>query len=368
MPSLCNLVVELDRNFDVEAVYDVDIDAPTAADERTLAWIDDRFGGTWSSEAYAGSAVIGRRDGLPIGFATIEPRGLKYAWLEGLAREPGVGIFGPFGVIPEERESALGIALLRAALNGLRQRGYARALIPAVGDERLVRYYGDAIGARVVESFESKALYRRGRRVLVMASGNGSNFQAVLDASRDGTLPIDVTALVSNNPSAYAVERARLAGLDNIRIVAWNREKERRPAFDGRLLEAVDSERPDLVLLLGWMHLLADSFVRVFAEVLNLHPAFLPLDAARDDVVMPDGTRVPAFRGPRAVRDALSASSAWVGATLHRVTAATDRGPVQARKPLRVEPGEDEDRLMERVHRLERDVVHSGIMRWLYER
>ena len=59
------------------------------------------------------------------------------------------------------------------------------------------------------------------------------------------------------------------------------------------------------MLLLGWMHLLSDSFVRAFPQMLNLHPAFLPLDPRRDDVVMPDGTQMPAFRGPRAVRDAL---------------------------------------------------------------
>jgi phosphoribosylglycinamide formyltransferase 1 len=122
------------------------------------------------------------------------------------------------------------------------------------------------------------------------------------------------------------------------------------------------------VLLLGWMHLLSGSFVRAFPQMLNLHPAFLPLEPERDDVVMPDGTKTAAFRGPHAVRDALAASSEWVGATLHRVTDATDRGPVLARKPLRVGPGEGEAHLMERVHEIERGVVRAGITRWLYER
>lgn len=68
------------------------------------------------------------------------------------------------------------------------------------------------------------------------------------------------------------------------------------------------------------------------------------------------------------MRDALAVSSEWVGATLHRVTSATDRGPVMARRPLRVEPGEEEPHLMERVHALEREVVRAGVTRWLYER
>jgi phosphoribosylglycinamide formyltransferase-1 len=293
---------------------------------------------------------------------------LKFAWLTGLAREPGVGLFGPFGVAPEARKSGLGVVLLRRGLNALRDRGYGRALIAAAGSEELLRYYADAVGAQIAERFERAALVRPRRRVLVMASGTGSNFQAVLDASRSGELPVEVVALLCNNPAALAVARARDAGMDAARVVAWDRLAETRDAYDARLLEAARATEPDLVLLLGWMHLLSEPFVAAFPEMLNLHPAFLPLDPLRDDVAMPDGTRIPAFRGPRAVRDALVASSPWVGATLHRVTSATDRGPVMARKPLRVRAGEEEGELMERVHEIERGVVRTGVMRWLYER
>jgi len=151
-------------------------------------------------------------------------------------------------------------------------------------------------------------------------------------------------------------------------IVAWDRGRELRVEYDARLLAAAKTFEPDLILMLGWMHLLEGSFVAAFPELLNLHPAFLPLDAKRNDVTLPDGSRIPAFRGAHAVRDALQASSGWVGATLHRVTAATDRGPVMARKPLRVNAGEDEERLMERVHEIERGVVRAGATRWLCER
>ncbi len=368
VPIFCNLVVELDRDFAVESLPGIEIGRPAPADELTLSWIDDTFGGSWSSEAYAGLNLVARRGVEPVGFATIEPRGLTYAWLQGLAREPGVGVFGPFGVAPEQRTTGLSMSLLRRALHALRERGYARALIAAVGDERLIRYYADAVGARLAERFEQAALYRPQRRALVMASGNGSNFQAVLDASRNGALPIEVAALLTNNPRAYALERARNAAMSSIQVAAWNSTEENRSAYDARLLEAAKSVQADLVLLLGWMHLLSDSFVHAFPQMLNLHPAFLPLDPLRDDVVMPDGTRMRAYRGPHAVKDALAASSGWVGATIHRVTGATDRGPVLARRPLRVESGENETHLMERVHELERAVVRAGITRWLYER
>jgi phosphoribosylglycinamide formyltransferase 1 len=367
LPSLVNLVVDLAQPLPVETPAGFVIAGPDAADPQMLAWIDEVFGGAWSGEAIAGRNLVATREATVGGFATIDAKGLKYAWLAGLARERDVGLLGPFGVAPVERKTGLAAALLRSALNALRASGYARALIPAVGDERLVRFYCAAAGARVAETFEPAALYRSGRRTLVLASGNGSNFQAVIDATAGGHLPLDVVALFANNAHAHALARARDAGVPS-HLLVWNRSDETREAYDLRLLEAAQAEQPDLILLLGWMHLLSARFVAAFAEMLNVHPAFLPLDPASDVVVFPDGSVLPAFRGARAVRDALAAGSPWVGATLHRVTGQTDRGAVMARKPLRVAPAEDEANLMRRVHEIERRVVRDGIVRWLYER
>ncbi len=365
MTALCNLVVDLDAAPPPRATNG-EIGAPEAADERTLAWIDETFGGAWSSEAQAGSSVIARDGGAPIGFATIDARGLQYRWLAGLARERDVGLFGPFGVQPAQRERGLGAELLRRALRALQERGYRRALIAAVG-EGLVPYYARACGARVAERFDRSELLAPPPRTLVLASGNGSNFQAVVDAQRDRTLPLQLVGLLSNDGRAHAIVRARDAGVP-VAVEPWDRGREPRAQYDARLIEATAAFAPDLVLLLGWMHLLSRDFVERFDELLNLHPAFLPLDPARDDVVTPDGASIPAFRGARAVRDALARESPWVGATVHRVTAQTDRGPVLARKPLRVNEGEEEGPLMERLHRVEHTLVRAAIARWLFER
>lgn len=366
MAALYNLVVDLNQSFDAASIAGIEIGEPHAADGRTLAWIDEVFGGAWSSEAFAGRTIVARRSGAPVAFVTLAPQGLKYAWLEGVARETDVGVIGPIGVAPHERRRGLGRHVLAKGLEVLRDAGLMRAVIPAVSEE-VIPFYAAAAGAMVAEHFDRAALVRPARRVLVMASGNGSNFQAVADAVRSGTLPIDVVALLSNNLHAFALVRARDAGVPS-HVVTWNKGDESREEYDRRLLDAAAAERPDLVLMLGWMHLLCESFVNAFTEIVNLHPAFLPLDPMRDDVTTPDGACIPAFRGPRAVTDALAARSPWVGATLHRVTHATDRGPVLARKPLQVRPGEAEAELMERVHDLERGVVRSGLMRWLYER
>lgn len=376
MATLRNLVVDLatvptasrEAAREVGRALGLELDMPLRVDDRTTAWIDDVFGGAWSSEATAGDNVIARRDGAPVGFATFDARGLKFRWLRGLARERDVGIFGPFGVEPDSRNKGLGRLLLSLALGELRVRGYARALIPAVSGEWLTRYYVDVAGARVVEQFDRNALLAPPPRTLVMASGNGSNFQAVYDATLAGRLPLEIVALVGNDPRAYALERARAAGITSIEVLRWNRAQEPRAAYDERLLAQVRSSQPELVLLLGWMHLLSDAFVETFPDLLNLHPAFLPLDPECNEVTMPDGTATPAFRGPRAVDDALAACAAWVGATVHRVTPETDRGAVLARKPLRTDIMEEKADLMPRLHELEHALVCVALTRWLFER
>ncbi len=366
--ELLNLVADISGPKEPANPGDgIAIEGPSAADERTLAWIDELFGGWWSSEANVGSNFIARCDGAPIGFATLEPRGLRFRWLQGLAREPGFGVFGPFGVAPRQRGTEVARALLERGFLELGRRGYSRALICAVGDERLVRYYADCCDATVAERFGIDSLVRRNRRTVVLASGNGTNLQSVLDAVAAGALPLEIAGLVSNNANAFAIERGRAADLQRIEILPWKRGEEERHDYDARLVELVRSFEPDLVLLLGWMHLLADSFLEAFPETLNIHPAFLPLDPQRDDVLMPDGKQTRVFRGPRAVRDALAAQSGWAGATFHRITSHADRGAVLARKPLAVAAGETEEAVMRRLHPLEHAVVRAGITRWLYE-
>ncbi|MEO9169540.1 MAG: formyltransferase family protein, partial [Candidatus Baltobacteraceae bacterium] len=205
-------------------------------------------------------------------------------------------------------------------------------------------------------------------RTVVLASGRGTNFQAVLDRVSEGTLPLDVTALVTNRNDAFAIERARAAQVPNVHVLPWQRSAQTRAQYDAQLLETVASERPELVLLLGWMHVLDTAFVNAFPELINVHPAFLPLDSSFDVVGVPDGATIPAFRGAHAVSDALEALCPWSGATVHVVRAEADRGPVLARKPLRIVSGEDEAALSERLHPIEHQLLERGIKRWLYER
>jgi phosphoribosylglycinamide formyltransferase-1 len=106
-----------------------------------------------------------------------------------------------------------------------------------------------------------------------------------------------------------------------------------------------------------------------FAHILNVHPAFLPFDAAADDVVVPDGRVMPAFRGAHALRDALAAGAPWLGASVHRVTAQVDRGEIVVRTPLqRGAALSAAEQVVAALRPIEHAAVAAAVRRWCFER
>ncbi len=340
----------------------------SAASGAALAWIDQEFGGSWSSEAFVGRNIVARRDGDFAGFVTYAPSGLRYAWLRNWIERKDVGIFGPFGVAKRFRGTPLGRNLLRAALIELRTLGYDFALIPAVRDQKLVEYYESESGARVVEEFDMRRWTAASIATTILASGNGTNFQAVLDAAHAGKIPLKINALIANKDGRASPLARPHGGVPTVVNVVWDRAIESRETYDERLLHAIRQTEPELVLLLGWMHILPERFIAAFAETINIHPAFLPLDQSSATVELPDGSTLPAFRGAHAVRDALAAGSAWFGASVHRVIVQSDRGPILTRRPVHVPGAKSEDEVMQHVRPVEHQSLLSGIMRWVFER
>jgi phosphoribosylglycinamide formyltransferase-1 len=372
---LVNLLVDLaDARFDRSSVHH-ELEAldrrgvyplrEHRTPEGILGWIDGEFDGTWSSEAALGGMWIAQSAERPVAFVAYDVRGLRYHWLRSWARQPSVGLLGPLGVELSARRRGIGSSLTRAALFSLRERGYRQALIAAVDPASAVAFYERHAGARAVETFDPLRSPRRWRAT-VLASGNGSNFQAVVDAVARYELPLDVAALVTNRRDAYALERAARAGIAT-HVLAWRRDAESRETYDARLLDVVAATEPHVVLLLGWMHVLPATFLARFPETLNVHPAFLPLDPSADVVTMPDGTTIAAFRGARAFDDALVAGSRWSGASVHRVNVAVDRGAILARAPLALE-AQTRDEAEARLHALEHRVLQTALTRWCWER
>ena len=355
----------LARAHDVAANAGYTLRRTDGLDDRLAAWIDLHYPGSWwSSEAAAGSCWVGERDGVIAGFAAFGQRGITFAWLKRWRARTDVGVFGPYGVGEADRGRGIGEPLLTAALCGLRESGYASALIPAVDGARLIAMYARRTGAEVVDRF---GFQTPAYRATILASGGGTNARNVLERVRAGTTALDVAALIAGDAQAGALVAAREYGVEAIAI-PWDRAAESRAAYDARVIDAVARTEPQLVLLLGWMHLLPAAFMQRFPQTINLHPAYLPLDPAADGVVAPDGSVIPALRGAHALRDALSSGVAWTGATVHYVTRDTDRGTVLVRIPLPVGDATTEQALRERVRPVEFIAVAAAIRRWAFER
>ena len=334
------------------------VDGP---DERLSAWIDWQFAPSWwSSEARSGSAWYAQTAAGEIaGFAAFGSYDRSAQWLAAYRQRSDVGLFGPYGVAEAHRKTGIGEALLTAAMCALAD-DVPNAVIPAVHGDALIASYQQRADAQVVETYDFEL---RPARVVIMASGNGTNAQAVIDDVQAGNTELTIAAVITNDAAAYVRERAREADLVDEAIV-WNRKTEARATYDARVIAAVARYEPDLILLLGWMHLLPAAFLERFPETLNVHPAFLPFDPSADDVVMPDGTSIPAFRGSRSPEATIAAGVAWGGASVHKVTAATDRGEILVRTPLVLEPGTTLAQFRDRVRPLEHAAVAKAVRRW----
>ena len=172
-------------------------------------------------------------------------------------------------------------------------------------------------------------------RLVVLASGRGSNLQALLDATATGALAAEVAGVLSDRRRAGALQRARDAGIP-ARAVAPSAFESRR-AFDSALFAEVAALDPDYIVCAGYMRLLgADAVGPWEGRMVNIHPSLLP-----------------AFKGLHTHARALEAGIGEHGASVHFVTADLDGGPVIAQARVPVLPGDDSDRLAARV--LERE-------------
>lgn len=168
-------------------------------------------------------------------------------------------------------------------------------------------------------------------RIVVLISGGGSNLQSLLDQCQSGALNANIVAVISNRPDAFGLSRARQAGVKAL----WLDHKSfaNRAAFDQSLADLIDEQRPDLVVLAGFMRILTDEFVnRFLGRMINIHPSLLP--------------RYP---GLNTHQRALDAGDQAAGATVHFVTAQLDGGPAIAQVEVPVEKQDDADSLARKV-------------------
>jgi phosphoribosylglycinamide formyltransferase-1 len=199
------------------------------------------------------------------------------------------------------------------------------------------------------------------RRIAVLASGSGTNLQALLDAAACGTLEAEVVAVVSDRANTGALRRAAAAGVAAISLpLADRHDPVVRQAYDRLLAEMLRAFEPDLIVLAGWMLILTPELLGRFrGRIVNVHPALLP-EGEGIEVLSSQGL-LPALRGPRVVRDALRQRLPVTGATVHYVTTAVDSGPVILREEVPVLPDDDEVRLHQRIKSVEHRLLPRAV-------
>lgn len=173
-------------------------------------------------------------------------------------------------------------------------------------------------------------------RIAVFASGQGSNFQAMVNAQHSGLLnPATVELLVCDKPEAPVVQRAVDAGVDT--FVFRPKEYSSREQYELEILGELAQRRIDLIVLAGYMRLLTPTMVNPYmGRMINVHPSLLP-----------------AFPGKDAIGQALEYGVKLTGITVHFVDNGMDTGPIIAQQSLPIEAGDTADTLAARIHEIE---------------
>ena len=174
-------------------------------------------------------------------------------------------------------------------------------------------------------------------RLAVLVSGGGTNLQAIMDAIDNKTITnAEITVVISNNPGAYALERAKNHGIE-ARCVS-PKSYENREAFNQALLETLQSYKPDLIVLAGCLVVIPEIVVKAFPnKIINIHPALIPAFC---------GT---GYYGLKVHEAVLKRGAKVTGATVHFVDEGTDTGPIILQKAVNVEEGDTPEILQRRV-------------------
>jgi phosphoribosylglycinamide formyltransferase 1 len=179
------------------------------------------------------------------------------------------------------------------------------------------------------------------RKVAVFASGNGSNFQAIIDVVKSGELEADIALLVCDKPGAFAIERANAA---HIPTFAFNpKEYSTKEAYEEAILEKLTSFGVEFIVLAGYMRLIGSTLLGEYAgRIVNIHPSLLP-----------------AFPGKDAIGQALEAKAEWSGVTIHYVDEGMDTGPIIVQERIRLSEKETRESLQLKIQSIEHKLYPS---------
>ena len=177
----------------------------------------------------------------------------------------------------------------------------------------------------------------------IMASGNGSNFEAVAQAIENGKLNAEIKVLIYNNPDAYAAVRADKWKINKVLIN--HRDYKQREELDRQIVQTLRSWDVEWVIMAGWMRLVTQVLIDAFPDkIINIHPSLLP-----------------SFKGVRAVEQALEAGVTITGCTVHLVSLEMDSGTILMQAAVPVLPEDDPDTLHTRIQIQEHRILPEAI-------
>ena len=179
--------------------------------------------------------------------------------------------------------------------------------------------------------------------IAVLVSGNGTNLQAIIDNVNNGHIPAKIALVLSDEKKAFALERAKRAGVETITLD--KKDYKTREDFDREVVKQLKKKNVELVVLAGFMRLLSPYFIDEYRNrIINVHPALLP-----------------AFKGAHGVKDALEAGVKVTGVTVHFVDEHLDSGPIILQKTVEIKEDDNEETLLERVQKEEHRIYPEAI-------
>ena len=179
--------------------------------------------------------------------------------------------------------------------------------------------------------------------IAVFCSGFGSNFQAIVDASKTKLFDANVAIMVCDNKGAFALERAKKENIKTLLVLRENFKT--REDFENKIIDRLEKEDIELICLAGFMRVLSPEFVKRYENrILNIHPALLP-----------------SFKGTHGIKDAFERGVKVTGVTVHFVTGELDAGPIILQEAVRIEEDDTEETLEKKIHAVEHTLYPKAI-------
>lgn len=179
--------------------------------------------------------------------------------------------------------------------------------------------------------------------IAVFASGNGSNFQAIADAVKAGSIKAKLVLLVCDNPKAFVLERAKKARVEA--LLVQRRDFSSKSDYEKKIIQELKKRDVGLIALAGYMKMVGADLLSAYKmKILNIHPVLLP-----------------SFKGTEGIKDALEYGVKVTGPTVHFVDEEMDHGPIILQAAVKVEENDTEETLAEKIHNQEHRIYPEAV-------